>query len=166
VQIPADEAQEPLFTQMAEVATSAQTLFSIVPDPGPISAVSGGDDAPATQTGRRQDAESLQIPADPVDEPKVTREARDEMFDALGALLKARLGIAPDPRGNRRQRRRGRRTDADRTQTGAKAVLTDEALKILRQVQRELRLTPVNLPANLSDVRPIIDKKSDAWESL
>jgi hypothetical protein len=114
VQIPADEAKEPLFTHTAEVEPSAQTLFSIAP----VSAVSGEDDAPATQTGRRQDAESLHIPADPVDEPKVTREARHAAIDALGALVKARLGI----------------TDAEdaATQTGhrqeqkTQTVLTDE----------------------------------------
>jgi hypothetical protein len=128
VQIPADEAQEPLFTRMEGDETSAQTLFSILPDPGPISAVSGGDDAPATQTGRRQDAESLQIPADPVDEPRVTREAREKGLDALGALVKARLGIAPDPA----ESADGANAEDAATQTGrrpdqkTKSVLTDE----------------------------------------
>ncbi|WP_395023349.1 DUF2280 domain-containing protein [Dongia sp.] len=86
VQIPADEEKEPLFTRMAEAET-----------PDPASAPSPRPSAPATQTGRRRNAQSLQIPADPVDDPKVTREDRDAAIDALGALAKAQLGIAPDP---------------------------------------------------------------------
>jgi len=113
VQISADEAQEPLFTRMAEVETPAQAPFSF---------------APATQTGHRQDADSLHIPADPVDDPKVTREARDGMFDALGALVKARLGIAPNSvegsdgaQGEKGATQTGRRQDQK-----TKSVLTDE----------------------------------------
>jgi hypothetical protein len=113
VQIPADEAQEPLFTRVADVETSAQTLFSI---------------APATQTGRRQNAESLHIPADPLDEPGVTREARHAAIDALGALVKARLGIAPDPA----EIADGASAEEAATQTGRRqdqktqSILTDE----------------------------------------
>jgi hypothetical protein len=124
VQIPADEAQEPPFTRMEEDETSAQTLFSIVP----VSGGTGADDAPATQTGHRQDAESLHIPADPLDEPRVTREAREKALDALGALVKARLGIAPDPAENADSAS----VEAAATQTGrrldqkTKSVLTDE----------------------------------------
>jgi hypothetical protein len=79
-------------------SVAPESSISNVPDPVPGGA--DADDAPATQTGRRQDAESLHIPADPVDEPKVTREARHAAIDALGALVKARLGIAPDPAEN------------------------------------------------------------------
>jgi hypothetical protein len=123
VQIPADAAQEPLFTRMAEGET-----------PDAIS------DAPATQTGPRQDAESpqgesaLQIPADPVDEPRVPREARHAALEALGDLVKARLGIAPvpvkvpvpaedsdDARTADAARQTGRRQDQE-----TKSVLTDE----------------------------------------
>jgi hypothetical protein len=114
VQLPADEAKEPLFTRMVEVETPEQTPFSI---------------APATQTGRRQDEESPQIPADPVDEPCVTREAREGALEALAALARARLGIAPDPvqveDGAGAQ-------DAQATQTGRRpdqrpmSILTDE----------------------------------------
>jgi len=117
----------------------------------------GAGDAPATQTGRRQHAESrrrgvdaddapamrtgpgqdtdtmqippaLQIPAHPVDEPRVTREAQEAGFQALAALAKARLGIAPDPAENAD----GARVDDAATQTGrrqdqkTKSVLTDE----------------------------------------
>jgi len=121
VQIPADAAEEPLFTRLAE--GEAPDVISDAPR----------EDA-ATQTGRRQDAESpqdesvLQIPANPVDDPKVTREARDEMFDALGALVKARLGIAPDPVDVSD----GAPTEDAATQTGrrqdqkTKSMLTDE----------------------------------------
>jgi hypothetical protein len=100
VQFAADEPKESLFTRMAEIETSAQTPFSITPDPDPVPSGADADDGPATQTGRRQDAESLHLPADPMDEPKVTREAREKALDALGALVKARLGIAPDPAEN------------------------------------------------------------------
>jgi hypothetical protein len=138
VQLPADQPQEPNFTRMADVET--QTLFSITPessiapDPAPVSGDAGSGAAPATQTGRRQDADSwqdtdsLQIPADPVDEPRVTREGRAEMIEALGALARARLGVAPDPAENAD----GARTDDAATQTGrrqnqkTKSVLTDE----------------------------------------
>jgi hypothetical protein len=134
VQFPADEAKEPLFTRMADVETPdlisiTQTPFAIAPDPGPVCSGAGGDGAPATQTGRRQDEQSLHIPADPVDEPEVTREARDEMFEALGALVKARLGIAPDPAAVAED---ARAEGAQTTQTGrrpdqeTKSVLTDE----------------------------------------
>jgi hypothetical protein len=134
VQCPADEAKEPLFTRMAEVETPdlisiTEAPSAIAPDPGPVCSGAGGDDAPATQTGRRQDEQFLHIPADPVDEPEVTREARDEMFEALGALVKARLGIAPDPA---EVAQGARPEDAQTTQTGrrqdqkTKSVLTDE----------------------------------------
>jgi hypothetical protein len=124
VQIPADEAQEPLFTRMAEDETSAQTPFSIAP----VSSAADAGDAPATQTGRRQDAASLQIPADPLDEPPVTREARENALDALAALARARLGLAPDPAEDSHSSP----ADNAATQTGrrpeqkTKSILTDE----------------------------------------
>jgi hypothetical protein len=105
VQIPADEAQEPLFTHMPEFEASAQTLFSILPDPGPISAVSDAGDAPTTQTGRRQDAESLPD----ADDPPATQTERRQDAESL-----------PDA------------SDGPATQTGrrqdqkTKPVLTDE----------------------------------------
>jgi hypothetical protein len=134
VQCPADQPQEPLFTPMAEVETPdlvsiTETPSAIAPDPDPVCGGAGGDDAPATQTGRRQDEQSLHIPANPVDEPEVTREARDAAIDALGALVKARLGIAPDPAAVAED---ARPEDAQTTQTGrrqnqkTKSVLTDE----------------------------------------
>jgi hypothetical protein len=135
VQLPADQPQEPAFTLVADVETpdpmseaAAQTPFSIVPD-----------HAPATQTGRRRDADpppgagspqvppSQQIPADPVDEPRVTREAREAAIEALGALARARLGIAPPAEDSD-----GARAADGATQTGrrqnqeTKSVLTDE----------------------------------------
>ncbi|MDQ7247912.1 DUF2280 domain-containing protein [Dongia sedimenti] len=179
VQFPADEPKEPLFTRIAEVETPARTLFSIATAPAPTPGDAGADDASATQTGRRQDAESrrggadagdapatqtgrrqdaksrqgaadaddapatqtgpgqdtdtlqippaLQIPADPVDEPRVTREAQEAGFQALAALAQARLGIAPDPAENAD----GARAEDAATQTGrrqdqkTRSVLTD-----------------------------------------
>ena len=139
VQLPADQPPEPNFTRMAEVETpdpmseaAAPTPFSIAPE--------------STQTGRRQDAESLedadalqippflQIPADPVDDPRVTHEARDAALDALGALVKARLGIAPDPASDPGPAgdSDGARAEDAATQTGrrpdqkTKSILTDE----------------------------------------
>jgi hypothetical protein len=95
VQFPADAEKEPLFTVMAP-DEAAQVPLSITPDPvcDDADGEAGGEHAQTTQTGRRQDEEeSLQIPADTVDEPT----ARDKSLDALGAFVKARLGIASDP---------------------------------------------------------------------
>jgi hypothetical protein len=103
IQFPADAEKEPRFTVMAPdeapdaKSEAAPALFSIAPDPDPISdGASGedGEDGETTQTGHRQDEEdSLQIPADTVDEPT----ARDNSLQALGDFVKARLGIAPEP---------------------------------------------------------------------
>jgi len=132
VQLPADEVKEPLFTRMdvetPNLMSITQTPSAIAPDLGPVSGGTGEDDAPATQTGRRQNTESLHIPADPVDEPKVTREAREKALDALGALVKARLGIAPGPAAISD----GARAEDAATQTGRRpdqktmSILTDE----------------------------------------
>jgi hypothetical protein len=168
VQFAADEPQEPLFTRMADAETpdpvseaAAQTLFSISPessialDAGRFSGDAGADDAPATQTGRRQDADSrqggadaddepatqtgrrqdaeslqdadaLRIPADPVDEPSFTRAARDAALDAPGALVKARLGIAPDPAAHATPAEEASTQTGRRQDEKAKSVLTDE----------------------------------------
>jgi len=86
------------------------------------------DEASATQTGRRQDAKSLQVPADPLDDPRVTREERAVGLEALAALVKARLGIAPDPAEDADTAR----VEVAATQTGRrpnekpKSVLSDE----------------------------------------
>ncbi len=99
-QFSADEAKAPLFTRMADDAAepAARAPFSIAPDPARVPDGAHGEEAPATQTGHRQDQkESLQIPLDAVDDPAVTREARDGMIDALAAQAIANLGLAPDP---------------------------------------------------------------------
>jgi hypothetical protein len=129
VQIPADQEKEPLFTRMASGETppfasnatsesarpaAAQTLFSILPDPDPAGDAARGEDAQTTQTGHGQDQESPLIPADTVDEPT----ARDTSLDALGAVVKARLGLAPDPAAATQTGRRRNRKAA--------SVLTDE----------------------------------------
>jgi hypothetical protein len=135
VQFPADAVNESLFTRMADGETpdplseaAAPAPFSIAPDPVPVSDGGGGEDAPATQTGHRQDHESLQIPADPVDAPSVTREARDTMLDALGAHVKAKLGIAPDPApvSNGAGAKDPQATQTGRRQNQKTSVLTDE----------------------------------------
>jgi hypothetical protein len=114
VQLAADEEKEPLFTRMAcdetpdrmsETPDPAPASSSIAPDPDPVSD-GAEEDVPATQTGPRQE------------EPSVTPIAHDDMLEALAALARARLGIAPDP--------------APATQTGRRqnpesaSTLTDE----------------------------------------
>jgi hypothetical protein len=135
VQLPADQPTEPNFTRTAEDETPDPVFaFSVATDPAPASGRADGEDAPATQTGRRQDAESLkdadalQIPADPVDEPRVTREARHAAIEALGALVKARLGIAPhaaEDAGDARAEDAATQTGRRQNQK-TKSVLTDE----------------------------------------
>jgi hypothetical protein len=120
VQFPADAENESLFTRMpdGEVPETAKAPFSIEPDSAPACDGARGEAAPATQTGRRQDVEeSLQIPADEVDAPAVTREARATSLAALGAHVKAKLGIEPDP---------APATQTGRRQNQTESVLTDE----------------------------------------
>jgi hypothetical protein len=119
VQFPADEENGSLFTRMADGETpdAAPAPFCTAPDSAPIRDGAPDADAPATQTGRRQDTDSLQIPADPVDAPTVTREERAAAIEALGAHVKAKLGIAADP---------APATQTGRRQDKTKSVLTDE----------------------------------------
>jgi hypothetical protein len=99
VQFPADAATEPLFTRVAPDETPATqpeaAIFHVTPEgSSPEAAASdAAKDAQTTQTGHRQDRDSLQLPADTVDEPT----ALDNSLDALGAFVRAKLGIAPDP---------------------------------------------------------------------
>jgi hypothetical protein len=145
VQIPADEVKESLFTRMAcdetpdamppaisEAVMPHALSESAIPDAAqPPSSVAGGascEDVDATQTGHRQDTESLQIPANPVDEPGVTREVRGERLAALAAHVKAKLGIEPDPAEASDS---AHAEDAHATQTGRRqdekmSVLTEE----------------------------------------
>jgi hypothetical protein len=137
MQFPADEAKEPGITLIACDAAqdAAKPPFSITPDP----ALAGGggacedepaqgeaarnDRTPGTQTGRRQDEESL--PTLPEDVVNPTRAARDKALDALADLARARLGLPVGPQA-------APATDAQATQTGrrqdkkAPSVLTDE----------------------------------------
>jgi hypothetical protein len=116
VQLPADHATEPLFTRVMPEAQpeAARSPFSIALEPETLSVAANEDDAPTTQTGHRQDAGPLQLPADAVDAPL----PQDDALQALGDLVKARLGLAPD--------------SAAATQTGrrqnqkAPSALTDE----------------------------------------
>ena len=127
VQVPADAEKEPLFTRMAPDETPdtksepAPAPFSIAPDPDPVchgADGEAGEDAQTTQTGHRQDEEeSLQIPADTVDEPTV----RDNALENLGWFVKARLGIAPDPAPDPEAA-----TQTGRKQEQKATVLTDE----------------------------------------
>ncbi len=76
-----------------------------------------GEDAQTTQTGHRQDEEKfLQVPLDAVDEGEGT-QARRAGIEALGARVKEKLGIAPDPASA---------TQTGRRQNKAATVLTDE----------------------------------------
>jgi hypothetical protein len=134
MQFPADEEKEPLFTRvapdetpapMSEGTESEAAIFHPAPQAAACGAEACGAEAADTaaeavkdartmQTGHGQDRAPLQIPADTVDEPT----ARDNALEALAALAKARLGIAPDP--------------APATQTGRRqdqktaSILTDE----------------------------------------
>jgi hypothetical protein len=125
VQFPADEVNEPLFTRMTPDETLATkpeaAIFHLTPEvaaseaaPPEAAKPEGAKDAQPTQTGHRQDQEPLQIPADTEDEPPAPHNA----LNALGDLVKARLGLAPDP--------------AAATQTGRRqeqktpSILTDE----------------------------------------
>src|SRR4051794_9230553 len=90
VQIPADEEAEPLFTRTADGETphlmsvsAAPAPFSIVLDSAEVSEGAHGEAAPATQTGRRQNQESPQIPADAVDESVLRRMVQGDTLDAL-----------------------------------------------------------------------------------
>ncbi|MDQ7246866.1 DUF2280 domain-containing protein [Dongia sedimenti] len=121
-QFPEDEVQAPRFTVMADPLSdtaAAPAPFSITPDPGPICDAAQAADADATQTAHRQDADfqdadSLQIPVDVRDDPDAARHAA---LEALGEQVKARLGIAPDPKPA---------TQTGRRQKQKRSVLTDE----------------------------------------
>jgi hypothetical protein len=130
VQFPADAQKEPLFTVMTPDETpdttseAAHALFTIAPGPDPVrdgADGENGEDAPTTQTGHRQnEEESLQVPLDTVDAGEGARARRDG-FEALGALVRAKLGIAPDPAPDpAAATQTGRRQDQKTT------VLTDE----------------------------------------
>jgi hypothetical protein len=122
VQFPDDAPDESLFTRPASDET---------PDETPVTKSEAVMSAPdeteqTTQTGHRRNADSLQIPADTVDEPNPALRARREAIEALAALAKMKLGIAPES---------GPEPDPDpaaATQTGRRqdqkkpAVLTDE----------------------------------------
>ncbi|MDQ7247532.1 DUF2280 domain-containing protein [Dongia sedimenti] len=121
-QFPADAAREPLFTRITSDANpeAVQTLFSIAPEPDPVAVGAEEEDAPPTQTGHRQDEEeSLQIPLDALAAGAGARSRRDGI-EALGALVKAKLGIAPDPAPQTPTTQTGHRQNRKAT------VLTDE----------------------------------------
>jgi hypothetical protein len=67
VQIPADEPKESLFTRMAgdETSDAMPLVLSVSAMPHPMSEAARGKEPPATQTGHRQDEESMQIPLQP-----------------------------------------------------------------------------------------------------
>jgi len=117
-QFPADEPTEPLFTRMTSDASpeAARTLIAIAHEPEPVSA-GARDDTQTTQTGHRQDEEkSLQVPLDSVDEGEGARSRRDGL-EALGSLVKAKLGIPSDP---------APATQTGRRQNQKPSALTDE----------------------------------------
>lgn len=102
VQLPADEVDESRFTQMPDGETpeaasvsasleATQTQSSIALNPLEDSVAAHEEEA-LTQTGHRQNEDSLCIPVDMVDEPS----AQDNAIHALGELAKARHGLV-DP---------------------------------------------------------------------
>jgi hypothetical protein len=108
VQLAADQESEPLFTRMPDgeapctlsVSTqraSTQTPDAITLDPQEISIDAGGEGEPATQTGHRQNADSLCIPADTVDERSAAYLQQDAAMKLVADLARARLGIPADP---------------------------------------------------------------------
>jgi hypothetical protein len=110
VQCAGDAENEPLFTQMADsempqvmpevpevlsVSPSdeaTQTPSSIALNPLEDSVAAHEEDEASTQTGHRQNDDSLCIPVDTLDEPS----ARDNAIHALGEQAKARHGLV-DP---------------------------------------------------------------------
>jgi hypothetical protein len=129
VQFPADAENESLFTVLTPDETpdtkseAVYEPFSFAPEPDPVAAGPREEDAPTTQTGHRQDEEeSLQIPLDTVDEDEGARSRRAGI-EALGALVKAKLGIAPDPTQTTQTTPT---TQTGRRQNQKPSVLTDE----------------------------------------
>jgi hypothetical protein len=116
VQFPADAEHELLFTRLPDGETpqvtplvtpqvtsqsahpeATQTPVAITLDSHEISIDADEEIEPATQTGHRQNDDSLCIPADMVDEPSAADLANRDAISALADLARARLGIAPDP---------------------------------------------------------------------
>jgi hypothetical protein len=103
VQLPADEESEPLFTRLPDGETPSvtpQVMPEVTPMVTPMvtsesahreSPQTAEETAPATQTGHRQNEDSLCIPVDTVDEPT----PHDRAMHAVADLARARLGIAP-----------------------------------------------------------------------
>jgi hypothetical protein len=116
-QFPEDEVKEPIFTRTPDDETpEAAALFSITPHPGELCDGAREDDEP-TQTGHRQDADSLQTPVDVREDPAAGRHAA---LEALGAPVQAKPGLAPDPAPETQTTQTGRR------QNQQKSILTDE----------------------------------------
>src|SRR4051812_35746991 len=118
VQIAADEVDESHFTRPADgeapgETTAAPAPFSLAPAPDEHADGAPGEAAAATQTGRRQDAESRHIPVQELEDPGAARRAA---LEALAGQAKARLGIAPDP---------DPATQTGRRQDQKKIILTD-----------------------------------------
>jgi len=100
VQFAADAEDEPRFTQMPDGETpeaasvsarleATQTQSSIALNPLEDSVAAHEEEEALTQTGHRQNDDSLCIPVDMVDEPS----AQDNAIHALGELAKARHGL-------------------------------------------------------------------------
>jgi hypothetical protein len=87
VQFPEDEVKEPL-----SIAPEWDPASDPVSDAGPDPASAGApeEETQTTQTGPRQNQNSLQLPVDMVDEPM----ARDKGLQALADLAMARHGLA------------------------------------------------------------------------
>jgi hypothetical protein len=91
-------------------AAPTQTAAAITLDSQEISVAAGAGAEPATQTGHRQDAASLCIPADTVDEPNPASEKHYAAMKAVADLARARLGIPADSAAKTRSGARQDRT--------------------------------------------------------
>jgi hypothetical protein len=99
VQFPADEENGSLFTRMADGETpdAAPAPFCTAPDSAPIRDGAPDADAPATQTGRRQD-KTKSVLTDEIKAFIVRGLARYETPTRVAASVQAQFGIAIDRR--------------------------------------------------------------------
>ena len=143
VQFLADEPKKPLFTRMTDAETSGPiSAFFIAPessiatDPAPAPRSAGAGDASATQTGRRQDAESRRGGAEAGDAPATQTGRRQDAESRQGG---AEADDAPATQTGRRQ-------DAESLQIPADPV--DEP-----KVTREAREKAIDALAALARAR-------------
>jgi len=162
VQFLADEPKKPLFTRMTDAETSGPiSAFFIAPessiatDPAPAPRSAGAGDASATQTGRRQDAESRRGGAEAGDAPATQTGRRQDAESRQGG---AEAGDAPATQTGRRQ-------DAESRQGGAEADDAPATQTGRRQDAESLQIPadPVDEPKVTREAR---EKAIDALAAL